>query len=430
MSTVFFIICTLFQTLILCSFIDKMLTRKYNALITVLIWVIAVISDEVIVQLANSMNINALIYYLILIGLLLFLYKGSIKNKIIVMGFICAFSIIAEFVVYFVVSAFFEMTDDIYLIASASAKIVECVFLRIVLLIKKDKKNMELSFRIWSSVLIIPITTNIIFYLQYYINGGFDGTLAEIIFYSLFLLINYIGFSMFDDIQQVLMLRQENKLLENQKEYYLSQCEESQKHWENMREFRHNISNQYISELLLLKEGEYEKLAKRYEQMIDYVKQETMYSDSGNLYIDSLVNYKLSILKELNTKINCEVKFQYVLENGNDDVAVVVGNLIDNSIEAIRGINNKDREFNIKIIYDNPNFMMFIQNTYEGERKLDSDNNYITTKKDNKLHGIGLKSIKRIVEEYDGKVLFDVTEKYFEVRVHMILPSAYQDNKV
>lgn len=421
MTTVFFIICNLFQILILYSFVDKMLTRKYNKRITVAIWTIVFAIDEIIVQLVDNMDINTIFYFGLFAVILFFLYKNSIKSKVIVMVFINAFSLISECVVYFSMISFIEMTDDVYLMGSAAAKVVECVFIRIVLLIKKEKKYMELSFRIWASMLVIPITTNVIFVLQYVLNGGFENAKTEVVFYSLFLLINYIGFSMFDDIQQVMLLKQENKLLENQKEYYLSQCEEVQKLWESMREFRHNINNHYITEQVLLKRGEYEELSKRYESMMDYVQLETMYANSGNLYIDSLINYKLSVMKGLDVKINCELRLPDTLATGNDDVVVVVGNLIDNSIDAIREVKSKDKEFNIKIVYDEPNIMMLVQNTYEGERKLDDDNNYVTTKEDNKLHGIGLKSIKRIVEGYDGKVLFEVTDKYFEVRVHMML---------
>ena len=45
------------------------------------------------------------------------------------------------------------------------------------------------------------------------------------------------------------------------------------------------------------------------------------------------------------------------------------------------------------------------------------DGELFTSKKDKKLHGYGLKSVKRIIKEYDGFFSFSVEEDVFKVKI-------------
>lgn len=421
MIILFYAICDLFQLMFLHSFVDKMLARKYNKYISYAIWGITFVLDEVVVFFYDNNSLHMAVYFMIMISIVFGLYDDSIKSKILVLVFMFAFSLFSEIIVFVIINVLFKVTDDIYMLGSALAKILECLLIRIVLLLKKDKNNMEMSFRLWAGVVIIPVATCIIFILQYYLNRGVHNDVSEIAFYSLLLLINYMAFSMFDDIQQVMLLKNENKLLEQQREYYLKQCEQVQKLWEDMREFRHNISNQYISEQTLIKNKKYEELSKKYESMINYIKSETLYASSGNLCIDSLINYKLSLIKESGAMIECELFIPKSLEFNNDDMILLLGNLLDNSVDALKSVSKKIKSFIIKMVYDEPNLMILVSNTYEGERKLDDEKNYITTKVNSNMHGIGLKSIKRIVDSYKGRIFFNVKDDIFEVKIHMII---------
>lgn len=421
MTTVFFIICNLFQVLIIFSFVDKMLTRKYSKKVTIIAWIIGFIVDESLVYFANNMNINTLLYYTVVILILYFFYNEHIKNKIIVLAFMCVFSMLSECIVYFVMIAFFEITEKTYLMGSASAKIIECIIIRVVLIIKKDKYIVNFNFRLWLSVLVIPMISYAFFIVQLNLNDGFSSTLVEVIFYTMFLIINYVAFSMFDDVSQVMLLKSENKILEKQKEYYIKQNEQVFALWESMREFRHNISNQYFSEQTLLREGRYEELDKRYTDMMSYVRSNVYSVRTGIFCIDSLLSYKLSMLKEMNVDIVSEFKLPTDLEIDMNDLTVIVGNLVDNATDALKEVKSDKKKFKILMFYEMPNLVIKVYNSYEGERKRDSDNNFITTKDNTDMHGIGLKSIKRIVEGYKGIVKFDVKEELFGVIIHMQL---------
>ena len=102
-------------------------------------------------------------------------------------------------------------------------------------------------------------------------------------------------------------------------------------------------------------------------------------------------------------------------------MTLILGNLLDNSIDALKAVSGKVKRFIIKMVYDEPNLMILVSNTFEGDRKLDEEKNYVTTKENSEMHGIGLKSIKGIVDNYKGKIIFDVKDNNFEVKIHMVL---------
>ncbi|MGG2082183.1 GHKL domain-containing protein [Lysinibacillus pakistanensis] len=78
-----------------------------------------------------------------------------------------------------------------------------------------------------------------------------------------------------------------------------------------------------------------------------------------------------------------------------DIFAVVLGNLIDNSINAVlRLSNSKEKEISLLIKQLDNNLLIEISNVF--------DTAELQTRKNRQFEGIGIKNVKRIVEEYGG----------------------------
>ena len=62
---------------------------------------------------------------------------------------------------------------------------------------------------------------------------------------------------------------------------------------------------------------------------------------TGNIYLDSIINFKLSEAEQLGTKL------QYRVEAASDqvidprDLTIILGNLLDNAITAVASVSNK-----------------------------------------------------------------------------------------
>ena len=81
------------------------------------------------------------------------------------------------------------------------------------------------------------------------------------------------------------------------------------------------------------------------------------------------------------------------------DLCALIGNLIDNAVEACEGLADPYIRLYIGVL-KNQLYISVTNATKDTVRKLDSE--YITTKRGN--HGHGLKRINLVVEKYEGYI--------------------------
>lgn len=110
-------------------------------------------------------------------------------------------------------------------------------------------------------------------------------------------------------------------------------------------------------------------------------------------------------------------------------MCILLGNLLDNAIEAVRGLDREKREIRVRMMTPNNMFLLEIQNSYEGVRKKVQER-YLTTKSDHNLHGLGLDSVKRIVEKNGGFLEISDENQIFQVNVTLMgkVPGADSQN--
>jgi sensor histidine kinase regulating citrate/malate metabolism len=87
----------------------------------------------------------------------------------------------------------------------------------------------------------------------------------------------------------------------------------------------------------------------------------------------------------------------------DSDLYSLFGNAIDNAVEAVAKIDNPEKR-TVNVIVKNTNHFIsvMVENYYKGSLKYNSDGLPITTKENNGYHGFGVKSIKIIVDKYQG----------------------------
>ena len=103
----------------------------------------------------------------------------------------------------------------------------------------------------------------------------------------------------------------------------------------------------------------------------------------------------------------------------NSDVYFLLVNIIDNAIEAVEHIQEKEKRI-ITLTASKKQGVLVIEETnyYKGEIAFNKDGSLKTTKVDNaKYHGYGTKSIMYIVKNYDGKVEYQTKDNIFILRI-------------
>ena len=92
----------------------------------------------------------------------------------------------------------------------------------------------------------------------------------------------------------------------------------------------------------------------------------------------------------------------------NIDVANILGNLIDNAIEAAREETEPYIEINMK---QEKSFLII--NIKNKCTKLIGTDEIKTSKRDSEFHGIGLRSVRKTVKKYNGQIVLDVKKQEF-----------------
>ena len=99
------------------------------------------------------------------------------------------------------------------------------------------------------------------------------------------------------------------------------------------------------------------------------------------------------------------------------DICNIFGNALDNAIESVLLIEDKEKRLiHVTVSQLNDFIMIRIENYFEGTLRTDGDN-YLTTKENEKNHGYGIKSIKYTADKYDGAVYINTDSNWFDIKI-------------
>ncbi|NDO18778.1 GHKL domain-containing protein [Lachnospiraceae bacterium MD329] len=131
---------------------------------------------------------------------------------------------------------------------------------------------------------------------------------------------------------------------------------------------------------------------------------------TDNDCFDAIANIKLAICNNIGIKPQIRVMKHSLDKVQPDDIGVLFGNLFDNAIEASEKTADKRIELDVQKQGDRCSILMM--NSID-ESVLENNKELSTTKEDKEKHGFGVKSIKLIVEKYDGIIQYFEENGYF-----------------
>lgn len=184
---------------------------------------------------------------------------------------------------------------------------------------------------------------------------------------------------------------------------------------------RHDIKNYFTVALSMADHGEYEELKRFLEQVSEEkINSIKTYIKTKRSVIGAVLNSKITTAKNKNINIQCYILSEF--EGITDmDVGILLANLLDNAIEACEK-NKNESEITVKTWTEAGYYFLEICNTVESEVLTDNPQ-LLTNKNDNELHGVGLKSVKDIVNKYDGMMTFNQKGNLFHVYVSLEINS-------
>lgn len=136
-------------------------------------------------------------------------------------------------------------------------------------------------------------------------------------------------------------------------------------------------------------------------------------ADTGHGVIDTIITSK---------KISCDdahINFSYIVDGklftfmNTMDIASLFGNMIDNAIESVNQLKSPEKKvINLKVYAQHALVIVNIENYFEHDLKY-VQGKLVTTKAQSLNHGYGIKSIKSIVDKYEGVLRINTKDNWF-----------------
>jgi signal transduction histidine kinase len=279
----------------------------------------------------------------------------------------------------------------------------------------KDKSNILYTY--WFAIFFIPLMS--LFIILSIIEMATYNVYRIIFIIVNLLFINFFVFYLYDNISTQQKEKFEKLLISNQNTYYTKQLNLMKSSLESLRSFRHDMRNHLILLNSLVEENEYDEASKVISQITGAIDVKNEYAQSGNITVDSILNFNLQEAINKGISVSLELNIPERLNITPFDMSVILGNLLDNAINASSRL-EKDKRLDLKIDYKRGRLFINLSNTYNGILNYKGDK-LITSNKDKEAHGIGMKNINAVLDKYDGVMEIDHTENIFTTIILLYL---------
>ena len=271
----------------------------------------------------------------------------------------------------------------------------------------------------------VPLLTGSLFYACSYmwdriyskfepIYGGWFAEWATIImiFASGFVLWRRI----LQNVKQAELLQKQYEAMEKQMKIQVSHMEKVNETVEYNRRIRHDFRHHLHAIDTLAKEGKVEKVSEYVANLSEYHKkgrsQGTLFCK--NTVINALLQYYEDNAGQSEIKTVIRVCADENLPVPEVEFCIIIGNLLENAIDASRSLAREKRKIEFYGKQEGAMYLISSVNYYEGEIRK-RGRRFQSSKHTG--NGVGIWSVEKVVEKYNGMMTIDVGEEKFEVKI-------------
>lgn len=187
-----------------------------------------------------------------------------------------------------------------------------------------------------------------------------------------------------------------------QNDLMVKHYEEVQNIYREMRGWRHDYHNHIQTMKAYRRLNENEKLDEYLDELEGDLTNVDTIIKSGNVMVDAILNSKLSLARSRDININAKAIVPSELSISEIDLCIILGNLLDNAMEACLKLQNEeDRHLRVYIDIKRDQLYISVTNTSGGNVQK-QNGRYLSGKGEN--HGFGLMRVDRLVDKYGGYI--------------------------
>ncbi|KOY17929.1 ATP-binding protein [Paenibacillus xylanivorans] len=220
-----------------------------------------------------------------------------------------------------------------------------------------------------------------------------------------------------DNMVEKVQLAHENAQLQRQMDYQDANYEKTVHSFKNIKSIIHDINQQFLYIDECIKRNELAAAGDHIKLTLNKIEGAYQRVNSGNLVIDALVTNIIAIGQANGIKIDTRIGLhsQHV-HIDRYDLCVVLGNMLDNAIEASKKVRHAEDRYILIAIHSTESALV-IQIMNHVEQKLA---HFKSEKPNPEYHGIGLTNISRMCEKYGGHMSIENHQRSFNNMV--VLP--------
>lgn len=202
-----------------------------------------------------------------------------------------------------------------------------------------------------------------------------------------------------------------SKLLEQQNETLKKSISDKDAFVKEMKAVRHDIKNQLLTIMQYADEGRCEDIKEYINILTNNVLPNILtYINTNNSAFDAVINSKIAICNQKNIFMEVNIQKETEINIPPAEIAVLFGNLLDNAIEAAKETTEKRISLEMR---KNQGYVVILLCNSIKTSVLAENRNLETSKENKELHGIGIRSVKNIVDKYNGMIQFYEEENEF-----------------
>lgn len=178
-----------------------------------------------------------------------------------------------------------------------------------------------------------------------------------------------------------------------------------------MRGWRHDYRHHIQALKVHASKGEMDEVQKYLDMLDDDLTNVEAVVRTGNRITDAILNSKLSLAREKQITVKAETNIPVQLSIPELDLCIVIGNLLDNAMEACMELPPDRRLIRIYMEMKGNYLYLALTNTAAGAKK----EHFGTTK--GKGHGLGLGRVDEVVKKHGGYLTRASEDEAFSTEV-------------
>lgn len=224
--------------------------------------------------------------------------------------------------------------------------------------------------------------------------------------------------------RRLLMERQKNLVREEQLKQLKERFEKVDAFYGDIRRLRHEMRNHMMNIKGLITREQYGEVETYMEELDAAVQKLDFTYSTGNPVCDVIINEKYMEARRFRIAMEVTFVWQETENISVFDFGILLSNLLDNAIEACRKVSEEKRFIHLSLKRRAPFLLLEVKNPYDGslvwdeQRKLplstkNSDGGQETLAE----HGLGLKNVEQIADQYFGGIQIEADEGVFCITV-------------